>query len=614
MAVPIQRLRRRNHSTAPSAEPLSLSTTARPQERELLPPAPLPSPAEAKPQRRKLPLNCSGCGAFSQTKEPLESGYYDLERKGVMKWLDPHAHRSKPRIMSKDDELVIAALHGLKSEGQLETLGLDPSSMVYKRELEASTTNIEPQAPPMCDRCHKILHYNTGGGKGPPVLHPTIASLRETLEESPFEYNHVYHVIDAADFPMSLIPRLNELMGDIRLRSRNRRAPNIKYSRNRLTELSFIVTRADLLAPTRAQAQTLMPWISQVLRQAMGDMGDRMRLGNLMCVSAKRHWWTDELRDRIRSRGGGAWFVGKVNVGKSQLFEAVFPKGDSKKLDKSQVKVWPRHAMAAESIGTTDNEHHREVEEALMDKDVPVGDLLPPSRPLEQYPTMPLVSSIPGTTVSPIRIPFSGGKGELIDLPGLARSDLELYVKEQYRTKLIMTERVVPEQMVIGGERSLLLGGGLIRITPIPAFRRDYMLYNFTPLDAHLTSTWKAIAVQNEPQSQLSLRLNNMTTPEASENMKLAGTFSVKYDITKERAARWMEKRGGSSSIWKMPFRVVGVDIVIEGIGYVELVVQVRAREYESWLTPDSEFQGKLGNRFRASKNDDGPDWPKFQS
>lgn len=117
------------------------------------------------------------------------------------------------------------------------------------------------------------------------MSHPTVDTLRETMEESPHKYNHIYHVIDAADFPMSLIPRLNVLLGDIHLRTKNRRSQT-KFYKDGKTEMSFIITRADLLGPTKERVDSLMPYLREVLRDTLGRVGGRVRLGNVRCVSA----------------------------------------------------------------------------------------------------------------------------------------------------------------------------------------------------------------------------------------------------------------------------------------------------------------------------------------
>lgn len=411
--------------------------------------------------------------------------------------------------------------------------------------------------------------------------HPTVESLRETIEESPYKYNHIYHVIDAADFPMSLIPRLNVLLGDIPLRSKNRRSRSGKFQHDRKTEMSFIVTRGDLLGPTKEIVDSMMPYLRDVLRDALGRVGGRVRLGNLKCVSARRSWWTTDVKEDIWNRGGAGWMVGKVNVGKSQLFEAVYPKGrvsDGKKLGK------PVSTYAQDTDGYA-AEHIYE--------DLDVGELLPPPQPVQNYPAMPVVSSLPGTTASPIRVPFGNGKGELIDLPGLARSDLELFVQEQHRQSLIMKKRIVPEQVSVKTGKSLLLGGGLIRITPrTPDI--IFLMYNFTPIAEHLTMTEKAIGFQD--QTRQSAGVENITLPGAGEKMKLAGTFKLCHDVTKKRAGPLTRKNAVGLQVDRLPFRVVSVDILIEGVGYVEIVAQVRARDFERWERMQSDADRDIGD------------------
>ena len=78
---------------------------------------------------------------------------------------------------------------------------------------------------------------------------------------------------------------------------------------------------------------------------------------------------------------------------------------------------------------------------------------------------MPTVSHYPGTTASPIRVPFGNGRGELIDLPGLSRGSLEDHVVAKHRPDLVMRQRVKPVQLVIKPGQSLLISG-LVRITP----------------------------------------------------------------------------------------------------------------------------------------------------
>lgn len=415
--------------------------------------------------------------------------------------------------------------------------------------------------------------------------HPTVDSLRQTIEESPHKLNHIYHIIDAADFPMSLIPRLNVLLGDVQLRSRNRRSRASPYHRDRKTELSFIITRSDLLAPTKAAVDSMMPYLRAVLRESLGRLGNRVRLGNVRCVSAKRGWWTKTLKEDIWRRGGAGWMVGKVNVGKSQLFEAVYPKG------RLGLAMQAEHGNAFWRDNGCGPQHQTDQndEEARDGDDHDVGALLPPPQRLTMYPEMPLVSPLPGTTASPIRLPFGNGKGELVDLPGLARSDLELFVKEEHRTSLIMKTRIVPEQRSVKMGDSLLLGGGLIRITPRTP-NLTFLLYNFTPLSEHLTSTEKAVGFQE--QTRQSIGVENVTVEGVGDQMKLAGTFRLGNDVTKTRAGPLTRKNAVGLSVDRLPFRVLSVDILIEGVGYVEVVAQVRTRDMRQFPPLDAPIAG----------------------
>ena len=526
-----------------------------------------------------MPVNCTGCGAFSQTHDPKQFGFYNVESKRVRNWMSAESYEvdvpAKP-----EDQIVNEALKSLDST-QLEALGLDPA-MLFSGELpgqEDAQNNPPPakqdhEKPPVCERCHSLAHHGTISDI--PMFHPTVDTLRETIEESPHKYNHIYHVIDAADFPMSLIPRLHVLLGDIPMRTRNRRSRAHKFHRDRKIEMSFIITRGDLLGPTKDVVDRMMPYLQQVLRDALGRVGGRIRLGNIRCVSAKRGWWTQKVREEIWRRGGAGWMVGKVNVGKSQLFESVYPKGrmlpPTSKGD-HVVSVYPREEQESPATEEPEEEWEDDAEE-----DLDIGELLPPLQPARQYPDMPMVSALPGTTASPIRIPFGNKKGELIDLPGLARSDLELFVKPEHRKSLIMKSRVTPEQVSLKTSDSLLLGGGLIRITPRTP-NLTFLMYNFTPLDEHLTNTQKAIEFQN--QTRGSPGVENIALPGLGEKMQHAGTFKLRYDVTRRRAGPLTRKSAVGLSVESLPFRVLSIDILIEGVGYVEVVAQMRTKDLE---------------------------------
>ncbi|KAI1323512.1 hypothetical protein F5Y16DRAFT_344842 [Xylariaceae sp. FL0255] len=519
-----------------------------------------------RPALRKLPHQCSGCGALSQTSTPNQPGYYDVKRNAVKRWLGADERRYQSR---QEDKIFEDAMKNL-DPAELGNQGVDIQALA----LSMGPSDTRPQQPPkkpVCDRCHFLIHNNTGES----IYHPSVDSIRDTLDESPYKYNHVYHVLDAADFPMSLVPKITEFLDTMPMRSRNRRSRSGRFFHGQKTEISFVITRSDLLAPTKEGVDALFPYLREVLRDALGRAGRDVRLGNLRAVSAKRGWWTKALKEDIWKRGGGGWMLGKANVGKSQLFEAVFPKGrmetspskhqitiDMEAKDEAQ-----KEAGAAEPVNpdTIDDGHY-------LDE----FSLLPPAPEEVQYPEMPLVSHLSGTTASPIRVPFGGGRGELIDLPGLERTGLEAYVKKEHRNSLLMHNRVVPEQMSIKPGQSLLIGG-FIRITPRNP-KLVILSYNFTPLSAHITRTDKAIEIQAQSGD---LNVENIALPSTVAKMKHAGSFALKWDVTKKRTGPLMRKSAIGLSLDRLPYRVVSTDILIEGVGWVEIVAQVRLRDLE---------------------------------
>lgn len=560
-----------------------------------------PTPARDRLARiKQLPRLCPGCGAHSQTVEPDAAGYYDVSRSSKA------VQKKQARV--EEDGVFAGAL----SRG---AFARDDGIAV-----EASPVLPAPSLP-LCTRCHDLRHYS----RGTSIVHPSMHSIQQIIEESPHTHNHIYHVLDAADFPMSLIPNLEHSLDLPRLRTQNRRSKTSHFTRGRVADVSFIITRSDLLAPKKEQVDALMPYLQLVLRDALSRRYQNVRLGNVRCVSAKRGWWTRTVKEELWERGGAGWMVGKVNVGKSALFEVVFPKGRSEpdinldKLRSEPPKVMvmkPEETFGAQSAGeladgAQENESDAQLHDpeagqegetqeanasdldALHDEEDPLS-LLPPAQSETQYPTMPLVSSLPGTTASPIRIPFGNGKGELIDLPGVHRSSLNVHVKEDVRGELIMKHRIAPEQHTIKPGQSLLLGGGLVRITPTTD-QLITLAYPFLPpaLDPHVTSNERAVAIQTgvypvdakpsmdgEPRAGLPYAGNVSSVLHENSRTKLesAGVFKLEWDVTKRRSGSLTDRTAGKQKAADLPFIVYSADLLVEGCGWVELVCQVRKR------------------------------------
>lgn len=427
---------------------------------------------------------------------------------------------------------------------------------------------------------------------------------------------------------MSLVPALHKILNITPQRSLNRRSKTGKFYHGQKTEVSFVIQRADLLAHKKEQVDHMMPYLQKVLRDALGRMGVSVRLGNLRCVSAKQGWWTKELKEEIWKRGGGGWLVGKVNVGKSQLLHNVFPKGrsgqdDSKATtpeikplsleDATMAQAELAAELAAEVREATAEAADVEESEWEEPQSLDTSLLLPPAPVETNFPEMPLVSSLPGTTASPIRLPFGNGKGELIDLPGLARSDLELHVLPEHRSSLVMRNRVHPKQEVIKPGQSLLLGGGLIRITPTTP-DLVFLSYSFTPMGSHVTETErKAIPTQLQNRDS---SIENISVPGTGEKIASAGVFHLKWDVTKERSGPMTARSAANIRPETLPYRVFSTDILIEGVGWVELAAQVRRGRFDIERQFDNQNrkaeEGKIAEDYQEVEEID-PLWPSVE-
>jgi len=104
------------------------------------------------------------------------------------------------------------------------------------------------------------------------------------------------------------------------------------------------------------------------------------------------------------------------------------------------------------------------------------------------------------------------------------------------------------------------------RTTPV----RLCWLIHLSPLKAHVTSTEKAEGTQMQQRES---GIESILADDAGSSISSAGRFKLQTDVTKSRAGSMI--RAGAN-LEKLPFRVYATDILIEGVGWVELVCQVR--------------------------------------
>ncbi|KAE8350851.1 hypothetical protein BDV28DRAFT_29894 [Aspergillus coremiiformis] len=503
---------------------------------------------------------CPGCGGYAQNVSPGEPGYYSLRRKTARRVL--HEARQETGDVDTTVQLLDVIQH-LLSEPKGKEGEPKPGQDEHGERTTEQDTDSTPRSPmPICDRCHDIIHHN----RYVPAVQPTIDSIGAYLDESPYKHNRIYHILDAADFPMSLIDNIYDALSVQEQRSPNRRAPTEKYRKGKkLSTISFVITRSDLLGPNKEKVDSKMEYIRSVLRDTLKQSTEDIRLGNVHMISAHRGWWTKNVKEEIKEHGNGIWVVGKANVGKSSFIEACFPKNADSE-GKVANLVERRQAESSFSLYADD---------ATGD----VDSLLPPAPEEVPFPLLPVISSMSGTTASPIRIPFGRGGGEMIDLPGLRRGGLTDYVRENYKRDMIMMSRIKPKRYSVKPDQSLLIGGGLIRIRSVNP-DDILMAASFVPIESHITNTEKALEMQTEQRrypGEIIMQRGIGNT------ISSAGIFELKWDVTQSHLPKKIEKAVENKQI-KMPFvpyRVMGADILIEGCGWIELTAQIRTRSLE---------------------------------
>ena len=77
---------------------------------------------------RKLPVTCSGCGAFSQTSDPHQLGYFDLQSRRVRTWMKPPKH--EPWDAGTAEEKVVDDVLKSLDKERLKELGLSEELML----------------------------------------------------------------------------------------------------------------------------------------------------------------------------------------------------------------------------------------------------------------------------------------------------------------------------------------------------------------------------------------------------------------------------------------------------------------------------------------------------
>ncbi|KAI5800069.1 hypothetical protein EDC01DRAFT_765456 [Geopyxis carbonaria] len=557
------------------------------------------------PKRWTPPPTCPGCGAASQQTHAELPGFYPLKPKkpAELEWAGLPATGHGPRKTRLDrrtetaDVVWKAAMERLAGDAAvLQELGVDSADSPEPRPVK----NVGPKAPPVCHRCHYIKFSHSA----PPLpAPPTLDTLSELILASPHKTHHVYHLVDAVDLPLSL---LRKLRGHFHSTLPNRITRNLT--------VSYVITRCDVLTPKRAQISSLMTFLKQTVKARLpkdekveGPAGSETKI---WAVSSRKGWDIGGLKDEIKHRAGGVWFVGGVNVGKTSLLRDAWPQ-NGKQFTMEGIEVGARPKVTepeeTELVGEGEEDTGKQLEGLL-------SQVQQSHRPREP----PTISDVPGTTAAPIRVAYNplGGRsklwGELVDLPGLERfgsGDLLKYARADKRKDFRVRGRVYAEEYTVQPGQSILVGG-LFMITP----KTDVtvMVNPFTTLPIHIAATAKCCSFLTHPSPQDSSLCDTLLQDPAAvgaaspkptiindephhlpSNIASAGVFTIADDVTEKRNPMLMSAH--PAAIRALPYKVLATDLLLDSLGWIELTAQVRNRQDTGFQKVDVEVHAPEG-------------------
>ena len=404
-----------------------------------------------------IPDYCPGCGAPSQRQDPNLPGHYSRltrrQRFGDLTIKSPKQH--------SEENIFYDTIERLQSESDSKTPSQELSELLIATIASSSpptskSAGEESRVPPLvCGRCHGIRYHHRASGL---PAYPTLHTLTNLMQNSPHIKNHIYHLIDAADLPMSLQPGLREHL-----------YRNLSKPLCRQLTVSYIVTRADILMASERQISSLMTYIKKRIKDALPeDERVESMVDKIHVISIRNGWGVGKVKDEIRRRTGGVWIIGGINVGKSRFVKEMWPEGgESRPVTREEAEEYGILPEGGEST-----ELKAEGKEGGVEKKKGKMAYEYFLNPLHITPT---VSDVPGTTAAPIKIAYrASGQGrrwgEMIDLPGFERwvsyskNGLLKYVRPELQMAVAMDERVKGQQYTIkSGKLSLPPFAYLIR-------------------------------------------------------------------------------------------------------------------------------------------------------
>lgn len=296
---------------------------------------------------------CPGCGAELQSTRVTAPGYIAVEKldrfiHAIGQWLEARSRLAAPfapqlaqGAAASGGDAAAAAVDGgvsnvefddglaaalrVTAPAQVHTQSLAPSAAATRASAGAPNDRPPPQLqhqqrgsmvrpkPIVCTRCHALLNYGTARAVdvADDSAFEALKPLRDTANPG-----LAICIVDITDFPGSLVPDLNTVIG-------------------KDTNVMLVANKVDLLpSDTRRNQQRLMEWVRHEAAAA-----GVCNVGKVVLVSASTSWGLRSLLRHIAescaSQDKDAYFIGATNVGKSSLINRLLDAGGGPKLTTS---------------------------------------------------------------------------------------------------------------------------------------------------------------------------------------------------------------------------------------------------------------------------------------